>query len=321
MRREELPPRARRILSHEFTLRAQRGTTSACAENTAHHHDWGVCPGNYLRVRGEYQPNPNHYGDPLELPPRARRIQWCAHPRVPPYGTTSACAENTACKSVASAWGRNYLRVRGEYQGLDMSSSTQGELPPRARRILVRKTQKGPHHGTTSACAENTRINDLPTIIDRNYLRVRGEYTCRNSVRPHLRELPPRARRIQVEAINLGLPDGTTSACAENTSWVLLRYTFTRNYLRVRGEYPHSCYTPTGFAELPPRARRIPGPALTAGAYGGTTSACAENTATLAATPSCVWNYLRVRGEYYSMMTMPITAWELPPRARRIHNG
>ena len=50
------------------------------------------------------------------------------------------------------------------------------ELPPRARRILVRKTQKGHHHGTTSACAENTHSWGFGCRDHWNYLRVRGEY-------------------------------------------------------------------------------------------------------------------------------------------------
>ena len=50
------------------------------------------------------------------------------------------------------------------------------------------------------------------------------------------------------------------------------------NYLRVRGEYPHSCYTPTGFAELPPRTRRIRVENMLGLSRYGTTSACAENT-------------------------------------------
>ena len=50
----ELPPRARRIRRTGVCRPGNRGTTSACAENTP-----GVAyqrgePGNYLRVRGEY---------------------------------------------------------------------------------------------------------------------------------------------------------------------------------------------------------------------------------------------------------------------------
>ena len=50
----ELPPRARRIRYRGLAPLAYRGTTSACAENTAD----SILPpnvrGNYLRVRGEY---------------------------------------------------------------------------------------------------------------------------------------------------------------------------------------------------------------------------------------------------------------------------
>ncbi|EFM50147.1 hypothetical protein HMPREF0299_5954 [Corynebacterium matruchotii ATCC 14266] len=51
-------------------------------------------------------------------------------------------------------------------------------------------------------------------------------------------------------------------------------FRLTRNYLRVRGEYPIGRVRQDPGFELPPRARRILGDDLAA----GTTSACAENT-------------------------------------------
>ena len=53
----------------------------------------------------------------------------------------------------------------------------------------------------------------------------------------------------------------------------------------------------------------------------GTTSACAENTASRIPKYHMTWNYLRVRGEYclaHCSMSFPM---ELPPRARRILQG
>ena len=50
----ELPPRARRIRHLRVLDRPQRGTTSACAENTTRTLLHRVVGGNYLRVRGEY---------------------------------------------------------------------------------------------------------------------------------------------------------------------------------------------------------------------------------------------------------------------------
>ena len=51
---QELPPRARRILGFGSWYGGQKGTTSACAENTHQRQKTPPSPGNYLRVRGEY---------------------------------------------------------------------------------------------------------------------------------------------------------------------------------------------------------------------------------------------------------------------------
>ena len=53
----------------------------------------------------------------------------------------------------------------------------------------------------------------------------------------------------------------------------------------------------------------------------GTTSACAENTAATAAGLDLKRNYLRMRGEYWSVTYPDGASLELPPHARRIHRG
>ena len=132
------------------------------------------------------------------------------------------------------------------------------------------------------------------------------------------KELPPRARRIPGTAsVRIGV-DGTTSACAENTNFHLIDILSTRNYLRVRGEYPSSAYNNRETTELPPRARRIPARIMQANISLGTTSACAENTPAPWASIWNPWNYLRVRGEYPWNIPPAIYWPELPPRARRI---
>ena len=52
---------------------------------------------------------------------------------------------------------------------------------------------------------------------DGNYLRVRGEYLLIVYFFASPAELPPRARRIPLMGVLLGMLVGTTSACAENT--------------------------------------------------------------------------------------------------------
>ena len=66
-------------------------------------------------MRGEYQGPNEPFLMALELPPRARRIHWIDHRSFIDLGTTSACAENTLARKHTKLFGRNYLRVRGEY--------------------------------------------------------------------------------------------------------------------------------------------------------------------------------------------------------------
>ena len=73
--------------------------------------------------------------------------------------------------------GWNYLRVRGEYREPGLIERHRWELPPRARRILAVPAQRHRTVGTTSACAENTKVKAWLGAFFRNYLRVRGEYT------------------------------------------------------------------------------------------------------------------------------------------------
>ena len=151
-----------------------------------------------------------------------------------------------------------------------------------------------------------------------NYLRVRGEYSSNRRAIFKSRELPPRARRIlhSVDAVPLNI--GTTSACAENTSACYPRGGRFGNYLRVRGEYSILPIYSVGCTELPPRARRIRPSSRGIIINIGTTSACAENTASESFATSTIWNYLRVRGEYVAQGHVQGGGLELPPRARRI---
>ena len=147
-------------------------------------------------MRGEYAQTELNTMIGAELPPRARRIH--IPPGIPHAyrGTTSACAENTDYMRCTLHYTRNYLRVRGEYMLITYCTGTVSELPPRARRIRVVHCRHLLAMGTTSACAENTRKPPKPRNNNRNYLRVRGEYTTILATSAILSELPPRARRI-----------------------------------------------------------------------------------------------------------------------------
>ena len=213
----ELPPRARRIPLEHTAGHILAGTTSACAENTGPCCGAGPAAGNYLRVRGEYSPRVGK--------------------STTQSGTTSACAENTPTGLPSSFKKRNYLRVRGEYPFTFSANSLNRELPPRARRIQSVNSPQRRLPGTTSACAENTGGACERFCGQWNYLRVRGEYRCTLPHSCSIKELPPRARRIQLATLQPLQHCGTTSACAENTIHGSGIKGLRRNYLRVRGEY------------------------------------------------------------------------------------
>ena len=117
------------------------------------------------------------------------------------------------------------------------------------------------------------------TVVNWNYLRVRGEYLVGPFGGGQIMELPPRARRIRPAGAIAQSLAGTTSACAENTWGENPKSRSRRNYLRVRGEYPHVPSQRSTSWELPPRARRIRSRQARRVTHIGTTSACAENTA------------------------------------------
>ena len=168
--------------------------------------------------------------------------------------------------------------MRGEYGCLLEAHAILMELPPRARRIPQAQTTNLLLEGTTSACAENTFPSTIEFSVNRNYLRVRGEYRTAWGGAVRYSELPPRARRIPVWVNSRGNTNGTTSACAENTHTTLDRSPSPWNYLRVRGEYLSEAVRSDHRKELPPRARRILDDCEKFGVTNGTTSACAENT-------------------------------------------
>ena len=253
-----------------------------------------------------------------ELPPRARRIREHEATRGGEVGTTSACAENTGLIRVRFSPLRNYLRVRGEYESMILWSNICKELPPRARRIHPSDYAVLAAAGTTSACAENTRLSYGHLVLCGNYLRVRGEYLEDHCYDDGWGELPPRARRIPPRHAARHVFMGTTSACAENTAFPLINDAQPRNYLRVRGEYEDTPSKMVRLEELPPRARRIHTDTHACGARLGTTSACAENTDDLDTALVERGNYLRVRGEYRGRSFRLLKPKELPPRARRI---
>ena len=272
-------------------------------------------------MRGEYHPTSDIWAFLRELPPHARRILAPGAVKIVGNGTTSACAENTSVRNPRNGGQWNYLRMRGEYLLLSASHSLHPELPPHARRIRLSEIPETAVNGTTSACAENTLGCFSWFPQGWNYLRMRGEYHWFH-LHKHIRwELPPHARRIPSLLHYHLCFHGTTSACAENTTPGPAKTGEARNYLRMRGEYNTKKPKPRARKELPPHARRIHLCCLQCFFQLGTTSACAENTFPRRGDVIVHRNYLRMRGEYLTLVNTKEGCGELPPHARRIPWG
>ena len=147
---------------------------------------------------------------------------------------------------------------------------------------------------------------------------MRGEYQSSPKAQKNPWELPPHARRIHRVFGKVCSFLGTTSACAENTSYTRTERLRAWNYLRMRGEYLIAASSAKESSELPPHARRIHLPSAILSTKCGTTSACAENTQRQYCTRCQYWNYLRMRGEYRDINRLLLIVRELPPHARRI---
>ena len=130
----ELPPHARRRVTQKQMANLFDGITSACAEKSTDEMMSPIFAWNYLRMRGEE-------GDTLtrglfdrELPPHARRRGEIVINIDGVEGITSACAEKSRPNFSYPRPKRNYLRMRGEENRRQITSTYFGELPPHARR-------------------------------------------------------------------------------------------------------------------------------------------------------------------------------------------
>ena len=85
--------------------------------------------------------------------------------------------------------------MRGEESSCTITAYSGLELPPHARRRGHRGGVFAARDGITSACAEKSSPGMVSRLLNRNYLRMRGEEDeTADNVIANL-ELPPHARR------------------------------------------------------------------------------------------------------------------------------
>ena len=209
--------------------------TSACAEQTRRRNPREGQTTDHLRVCGADLENSNVFASLFGSPPRVRSRLFDAKAINPPDGITSACAEQTWRRSLRPSVFWDHLRVCGaDFDGSQSGDWTAGS-PPRVRSRL-RTVRVGPAHGgITSACAEQTGVEEHFGLL------YQGS--------------PPRVRSRPGQPLARDFTLGITSACAEQTmilpSYLVLGW----DHLRVCGADFDASRPAQGSAGSPPRVR------------------------------------------------------------------
>ena len=310
------PPRVRSRLNSVEGAETTPGITSACAEQTFLSIGIRRVTGDHLRVCGadlfQRLVSVLYEGSPPRV--RSRLTLYAADNQQ--IGITSACAEQTSRGRGSDRSDRDHLRVCGA--DLSKSAATVAEegSPPRVRSRLRGRGRVHGRCGITSACAEQTTCGRGRWWRRRDHLRVCGA-DARGLLPDTVDEgSPPRVRSRQDGQDHPRVERGITSACAEQTVFIIEDDGLHRDHLRVCGADFRCCLDLLFAWGSPPRvrSRRID-------CGDGTqamriTSACAEQTT--ACTPSVRWSrdHLRVCGADIHAQAVYKGDEGSPPRVR-----
>ena len=161
---------------------------------------------------------------------------------------------------------------------ISVAAACRAGLPPRVRS-RPDPTTGLPYRGRiTSACAEQTGSRHLNDDGHRDYLRVCGADAHSRGLSRMNSGLPPRVRSRLALIFPCGKVNGITSACAEQTPFLLLSTRRLKDYLRVCGADRFRLPELYPVMGLPPRVRSRPVCWLRSWLPFGITFACAEQT-------------------------------------------
>ena len=272
------PPRVRS--RHDVTRSVGNafGITSACAEQTMTHGSWVSPAWDHLRVCGADQMLAVGKEINAGSPPRVRSRLGERAARHRQFRITSACAEQTYPVDGSLAGAPDHLRVCGaDNIAWDALGKNMGS-PPRVRSRRPSCQWITARSGITSACAEQTDIDNRYTQIQRDHLRVCGADPSTLASASMSLGSPPRVRSRLAGYDANGAFSGITSACAEQTAWVRGRPRRTGDHLRVCGADWLPAKPDAVGRGSPPRVRSRLAARNREVRYVRITSACAEQT-------------------------------------------
>ena len=175
------PPRVRSRLNDYRCLRADRGITSACAEQTdSPPRAWPPAQ-DHLRVCGADLTPTGSKRVGLGSPPRVRSRLAGHQTHSRRTGITSACAEQTRTSSSRKAAIWDHLRVCGADNPMRQAIRILLGSPPRVRSRPRSPAPRFHVGGITSACAEQTgAISAVKNAVSGSPPRVRSRPATRS---------------------------------------------------------------------------------------------------------------------------------------------
>ncbi len=212
------PPRARGPPAILTALRAEGGTTPACAGTTRGPAAACRPQGDHPRVRGDHRNTPATSAWAAGPPPRARGPPARGRPAAGGDGTTPACAGTTGQVLAPLAAVGDHPRVRGDHLPDRLQHLLALGPPPRARGPPGDHRRPVVGQGTTPACAGTTRIGTIWVPGMGDHPRVRGDHLHRHPLKEGLMGPPPRARGPRTRRCRRSGFRGTTPACAGTTN-------------------------------------------------------------------------------------------------------
>ena len=249
-------------------------------------------------------------------PPRVRSRRYVDGHYTTTTRITSACAEQTTilCGRLSAYW--DHLRVCGADRGVPPSTFTRLGSPPRVRSRHLYRQAAWHRPRITSACAEQTCVTGQDCAGCRDHLRVCGADPDPLKYGDPVPGSPPRVRSRHDWCYGAGARVGITSACAEQTVFIIEDDGLHRDHLRVCGADVTSGTDGLLVRGSPPRVRsRLP---LSQGRSCGRriTSACAEQTDGTQAMTLTSRDHLRVCGADSPSTSMTRPVQGSPPRVR-----
>ena len=210
--------------------------TPACAGNSAISRRQAAGSPDHPRVCGEQRIRYHIYRCRNGSPPRVRGTARLLSGVKRAWGITPACAGNRARGLCFCAGREDHPRVCGKQNILTNNPTGPEGSPPRVRGTARLFADIGKTIGITPACAGNSIIGSIKSLIAEDHPRVCGEQEETTLAYDRREGSPPRVRGTARLFLCPAASCGITPACAGNSFHQSHKRGTVQDHPRVCGE-------------------------------------------------------------------------------------